>query len=277
MQASRRSLAFTIATTAAIGCSSPTAVRTPLLEFDHDPTQTTAWVFSDSAGPYLTELRTDYQLAGVVAQAATDFERIRAISRWVRQRWEHNGDNVATPSDPISILEQAAAGTRFRCVEYSIVLAGALQSLGIPARVVGLKTADVETRASGAGHVVAEAYVADRQKWVMVDGQWDAIPMLNGTPLNAVEFQHALATGDPALTVESISQTNANAYFAWVAPYLFYFDAAIDQRVGVTRAAGSLMLVPIGAKNPTVFQRTNSIGAMTYTNNVDAFYSVPSR
>jgi hypothetical protein len=60
-----------------------------------------------------------------------------------------------------------------------------------------------------------------------------------------------------------------------VTPYLYYFDAAIDQRVGVPTAAGALMLVPLGAKNPTVFQRTMSLGRMTYTHNADAFYSRP--
>jgi transglutaminase-like putative cysteine protease len=268
-----RNLAFMLVVAACSGL--PSAPVAPMLEFTHDTTEAQVWLFSDPATPYLTKLRDDYALANVVERATSDFDRVRGISRWVRHRWEHNGENVAVPGDPISILEQAAAGKRFRCVEYSIVLAGALQSLGIPARVVGLKTADVETRESGAGHVVTEAYLADLRKWAMVDGQWDAIPMLHGKPLNAVELQRALATRNPALTVESISQTDSRAYFAWVTPYLYYFDAMLDQRVGVTPVAGALMLVPVGAKNPTVFQRRFSLGKMAYTNNAAAFYSVP--
>lgn len=53
---------------------------------------------------------------------------------------------------------------RFRCVEYSIVAAGALNALGIPARTVGLRTKYVETELWSAGHVVAEAYLKDLGK-----------------------------------------------------------------------------------------------------------------
>lgn len=224
---------------------------------------------------YLRRLREEYALEQVVAGVRDDYAKVRAVSRWVRSRWEHNGSNEPTKPDPISILREASEGKRFRCVEYAVVLSAALNAVGVPARVLALKTEDVETRESGAGHVVAEAYLADRKKWVMVDGQFDVIPTLRGKPLNAVELQRALSRGAKGLGVDSLSGASAEKYFAWVAPYLFYFDTKFDSRHEGAQSNVSLMLVPVGAKQPAVFQRKWPL-RVVYTNSLRAFYPKPS-
>jgi transglutaminase-like putative cysteine protease len=173
--------------------------------------------------------------------------------------------------DPISILEEAKQGKRFRCVEYSAVLAAALNAVGVRARVLSLLTEDVETRESGAAHVVAEAYLADRKKWVMVDGQYDVVPTLKGKPLGAVEFQRALAKREKGLGVDTFSGMSAEGYFEWVAPYLFYFVTRFDGRYGVATSRKELVLVPVGAKEPKVVQRKWPIGDVVYTNSLRAF------
>ena len=221
--------------------------------------------------PYLKRLRDEYALAEVVKDARSDYERVRAVSRWVRTRWEHNGSNMPEKPDPISILEEAKQGKSFRCVEYSAVLAAALNAVGVRARVLSLLTEDVETRESGAAHVVAEAYLADKKRWVMVDGQWDVIPTLRGKPLGAVEFQRALAKRERGLGVDTFSGTKADGYFGWVAPYLFYFITKFDGRYGVAASRKELVLVPVGAKEPKVVQRKWPIGDVVYTNSLRAF------
>jgi hypothetical protein len=278
MTHSPRVLVYGFLTSGVIACAGrPTEPLTPVLEFAFDSSEQVAWTYSPISDDYLQQLRGSYSLESVVSGAATDFEKVQRMSRWVRQRWEHNGDHVASPSDPISILERAQAGERFRCVEYSIVLSGALNSIGIRSRVLGLKTSDVETRESGAGHVVSEAYLDDQKKWVMVDGQWDVIPLLGAKPLSAIELQAALAARDPALGVESLSGASASRYFNWVAEYLYYFDAVLDQRTAATdKRFKELMLVPEGAPQPKVFQRKYPIGDVTYTNNAYLFAGPPS-
>src|SRR5262245_41748594 len=59
---------------------------------------------------YLARLREQYHLDEVVARADGDYERVLAISQWVRSRWEHNGSNEPKQSDPIAILEEAETG-----------------------------------------------------------------------------------------------------------------------------------------------------------------------
>ncbi|HEX5502428.1 MAG TPA: transglutaminase-like domain-containing protein [Thermomicrobiales bacterium] len=239
-----------------------------------------AFAWSVPEEPYLAGLRAEYRLDRVVAGAESDFDAVRAVKAWTRARWEHDGDNEPRRSDPLAILREAEQGKRFRCVEYAIVLGGALTALGIPARVVGLKMADCATRERGAGHVVAEAFLRDRQRWVVVDGQWDAIPTLDGQPLNAVEFQRALALATPGLGVAGFSRDQAEDYFAWIAPYLFYFDVALDNRFGDDRPGygrdARLMLVPVGAAAPRVFQRRWPLDDFVYTNSLRAFYPCPA-
>ncbi|GAB2540483.1 transglutaminase-like domain-containing protein [Rufibacter soli] len=245
--------------------------ETKVLTFDRASQINPTYQHSTPDNAYLTKLRTTYGLDKVVGKK-TDFDKVKAICGWARQRWEHNGDNTPLKNDPISILEEAATGKQFRCVEYGIVVSGALNAIGIPARTLALKMEHTDTIAYGAGHVVAEAYLRDQKKWVMVDGQFDVIPMLKNTPLSAVELQQALSAGAPDLKVVSFSGTKAAEYFSWIAPYLFYFDTKLDNRYGVQRILGSIMLVPKGAKNLTVFQKTMPIQNMVYTHSLADFY-----
>jgi hypothetical protein len=222
--------------------------------------------------PYLDSMRTRFDLDAVTANARTDYDRVRALSHWTRTRWEHNGTNEARHTDPVGILEEAAAGEPFRCVEYAVVLSGALNAVGMPARVVNLKTADSETRASGAGHVVAEAYLRDAQRWVMVDGQWDMIPWVKGKPASALDLKKAIEAKSASITYTSMSGVKAAEYSKWIAPYLYYMDAKLDQRVGAASDVRVLMLVPSGGKAPRVFQKKIPLKNMIYTTAPQVFY-----
>jgi hypothetical protein len=279
LQTSTKSFALTLLCLLGLQWAAGAQGRLQALQFEKDP-DPTAYSFQRSTPdePYLVNLYTTYALEDVVAGKDTDLAKVRAVCTWVHNRWEHNGRNSAKKQDPISILQEASMGKQFQCVEYSTVIVGALTALGIPARPLNLKTADVETRRDGAGHAVAEAWLRDQQKWVMVDGQWDVVPMLNDTPLNAVELQAAIAAKAPGLHIETSSETKSKAYFSWLTNYLYYFDTVLDTRFGVKAAPSGLMLVPMGAKNPTVFQHDTPIHRMRYTHSVSTFYQpVPSR
>ncbi|MBD2756551.1 hypothetical protein [Spirosoma validum] len=84
-----------------------------------------AFLRSSTDEPYLIQLRTKYQLNQLLAKSQSDYERVRLMSKWVRTQWEHNGSNEPQREEPMAILEEAATGKQFRCVEYSIVLSGA--------------------------------------------------------------------------------------------------------------------------------------------------------
>ncbi|MFQ6092300.1 MAG: hypothetical protein ACE5OR_06400 [bacterium] len=74
-------------------------------------------------------------------------------------------------------------------------------------------------------------------KWVFVDAQFDAIPELDGVPLNAVEFQDALSRNTPGILILSASSGFHTWYYKkWIGPYLYYFDFSIDQRFFVEKS-----------------------------------------
>lgn len=230
---------------------------------------------------YLRQLRRQYALDQVVAGARTDTEKACRILNWVHSRWQHDGENMPSQPDALTILAAAAAGQRFRCVEYSIVLTAALKAAGLPARTLGLKVKDVETIEAGAGHVATEVYLPDLRKWALVDGQFNAMPQLRGVPLNAVELQHAIRTDYAALELPGTAEAEKDAYYSWIVPYLYYFDIAFEQRQSpgdnprVHDGKQLLMLLPAGAKQPTVFQRRWPLDVCQYTHSLASFYAKP--
>ena len=249
----------------------------PVLKWDDSEVGPEVSLLQDSpADSGLALLRQRYGLDELVRGASDDLERLRRIVDWVHRQWEHNGSNVPSRSDPLTILEEARAGKQFRCVEYAIVTAACARALGMPSRVLALKRKDVETAKSGAGHVVAEVWLRDRGKWVFADAQFAAIPALAGVPLNAVEFQEAIARHRGPLSLgPDWSGKQKRFYLRWVAPYLYYFDFRLDQRFFVERSQkrpGLLMLVPKGASQPHVFQRRFPIRNCTYISNPRIFY-----
>ncbi|GAA4381406.1 hypothetical protein GCM10023186_20810 [Hymenobacter koreensis] len=225
---------------------------------------------------YLETMRDRYGLDRVVAGKTTDLAKAQAICAWVHGRLNHNGHIPTKKTDPMGILQDAQAEQEVQCVGFGIVLAAALQAVGIPARPLYLKTADSETRGSAAGHAATEAWLSEQQKWVLVDAQWDVIPTLGGTPLNAVELQQALATGNEDL--RGLTTTNAKwkFYFKWLKDYLYYLDTPLDNRFGAKMSTAGLMLVPEGAKKPVVFQRTTRLHNLRYTHSPTTFYANPN-
>jgi len=235
---------------------------------------------------YLRKLRIAYGLDTIALKFDNEIDKIKAILDWTHQQWTHSGSNTPSKSDPLTILEEAKQGNNFRCVEYGIVLSAALNSIGIPSRVLALKTADVEKVRYGAGHVVAESYSKKLNKWIFIDAQFNVIPFLNNIPLNAVEFQKAIIDDiDNLMLINNkgkISKEKKEKYINWISKYLFYFDISFDNRYIPyndklkINGKSKLMLVPINAKYPSVFQRKYKLDYYLYTNNINDFYQKPN-
>ena len=231
-------------------------------------------VYADSTEQYLKKLKE--RVPESIYKNKTEIQRIISVTNYVNSILEHDGWVVYSKNDPISILNKAEVGGKFRCVEFSILTAGILNSLGIPTRVVGLKTKDVETRSSDAGHVVVEAYLVTRKNWQMIDPQCNEIPRKNGKSLSIYEFQQELYENGEKVDI-------GPKYMSWIKPYLFYFDVKVDQRTNYYQAVSNfmkkaekrIMLVPIGAENPKLFQQKFKIKNTTYINSVKDFYIDP--
>ena len=225
---------------------------------------------------YLESLKEDYELEKLVADCKNDFEKVKTVTEWVTNLWAHDGDNVPEKGDPISILRDVTEkGEQFRCVEYGVVISGCLNALGIPTRTIGLKTQDVETREYAAGHVAAEAYLKEFKKWVFIDGQWGVIPVMDDIPLNAVQLSEVLEhpeSYDKKVEFLSFQDGGAKGYANWVSEYLYYFDCTGYTYTEDGLQETSLMLIPIDAKKPEIFQIQYPLEIDIYTDSVPEFY-----
>ncbi|HZM76075.1 MAG TPA: transglutaminase domain-containing protein [Candidatus Limnocylindrales bacterium] len=127
-------------------------------------------------------------LRGMIPEPSPSaWETARRLAVWVSSRWRHANVHMEV-DDAVICLERVAAGARFACVEYTLVLSQALNALGIPARKISLAQ-DGYHAGVGRGHVVSEAWIDDLKRWVVLDGQnglyWTDD---DGTPLGLPEL-----------------------------------------------------------------------------------------
>lgn len=231
--------------------------------------------FDDPKDPRFLEMRREFAIDAVLAAAGDDRERLRRLARWVITRWEHSPDQMASKSDPVTILREALKGGRFICREYAIVMAGVATAYGLPARVVNLLPRDVETRSEA--HSVAEIWLEGLRKWVLADGQYGCIGELDGIPLSGIELQAAFAADRPVVC------SAGDAVLAEWKPFIlrnaFFFKTGDDQRAFEHRTKSQLVLVPKGALKPTKFAGGSGeiFAGAIYTSNPDSFYAPPRR
>lgn len=252
------------------------------LEFGNTINDQLSFIYEDDINsPYLQQLRNEYPIDSLAALGNTDLEKVRHITSWVHGLWKHDGMNEPEKRDALYILEEVKKGRRFRCVEYGIVASACLNAIGLKSRTLALKTKDVETTPSGAGHVLMEVFLNDQKKWIMIDSQFDMIAHINNVPLNAVELQQAISE-NKSIDFWTTEEDDKSMYIPWIYPYLYYFSFSFDNRENIPPGQrflindkSDIMLVPIGAKEPTVFQQKYPINYCIYTNSLGDFYREP--
>lgn len=210
-------------------------------------------------------------------------EKAKHIIGYAHGLFTHNGDNEPTASDPLTILKEAQAGQSFRCVEYCILAAALLYAHGITARLIGLKTSDVEFRKYGAGHVVIEYWDTFLQKWLMCDVQAGIFPTSHEAPLSAFEFGEKIKLNQKleymvvkrSRFASDGKYANLHDYIDWVREYMYFYDTPIEMTFqNIDRTAQPIaMLVPVGVKPPILFQGLFDMNA-TYTHSVKDFYPI---
>ncbi|MBM3263837.1 MAG: transglutaminase domain-containing protein [candidate division Zixibacteria bacterium] len=150
-------------------------------------------ICEDSGHPRAEALRR--LLPRSVVGARSRMDKVRALSSWISQQWEHTSSARAAqyaPWDAETILawgrsQRGHAGQRpiVMCVHYAIAFVSACQSLEIPARCAVL----IHTPNGTGGHFVAEVWFDEYHKWVMVDPNCDAIFQTGETPLSLREIR----------------------------------------------------------------------------------------
>lgn len=216
---------------------------------------------------------------------SSDLEKVKTIAGYAHGLFDHDGDATPSAFDPVTIIQEAKAGKNFRCVEYGFLTTALLWAYGIPARVIGFMTSDVEIRDYGAGHVAAEFYSTEQKKWIMLDVQYGIMPTYKDVPLSAQELGQILDEGiEPTYELVNGSKfsaaNDARTYDKWIHEYLYFFHVPLEIKFikGYTQdesnAAERIILVPVGVVSPKVFQRVGKIKAQ-YTHSLIDFYATP--
>ncbi len=251
------------------------------LEFDSFTPTSSSFVYNNSDAKKLNELYELVQPEKLFDQTDSEYLKIMKVSHFVYSFSEYDGKDNLSASDPISLFHEAKKGKTFRCVEYSVLIAGILQSIGFYARVVGLKMKDADIKESdyGAGHVVAEVFLPKYQKWVMIDGQWDAVIEYDGRPLNAVEVLQKIQNGKDVKIVgiswKSKLFFQRLYYKHWLKRYLYYFDTSTSNDLFSKEKKtddSTIMLHAKDAKKISSFQTSIELSIGKYTTNVQEFY-----
>jgi len=250
-----------------------------ILKWDTQAPEKEFRFFADSpTDPYMVRLRTEFGLDKMTAGAKDDLERVKIITSWVHSQWEHKGDCTPPKNDPLAILNAAKSGARFSCREYALVTMDCLNSIGIKSRIVEIMPKDIEIRTRGSYHIVTEAFLPDRHKWVMADAQWNAVPTYKGKPLNIVETRRAIAEGRyKGLSFGAIPDSIKAIYPLQLADYIYFLRVGFINRVSITKLPTSVMgrrgvlLAPLDSEIPKSFLDATK-GRVEITHNPSAFY-----
>lgn len=244
------------------------------------------FIYPDINDPVFEELRS---ICNIKIDANSDgLEKARAITGYVHNLFTHDGDAIPPSFDPITIINEARAGKSFRCVEYSFLATTLLWAYDIPARMIGLKTKDVETRKYGAGHVVIEFWDSDNNHWSMCDVQAGIIPEFQNKPLSAVALGQAYDTDQPVevnpLPGSRFGSTpnfkDNESYKNWIHEYFYFFDTPLQTKLSYSgdemKTEQRIMLVPKGVNPPLLFQNMFKMN-MLYTHSTHDFHPIFSK
>lgn len=234
---------------------------------------------------YLRELRERYDLNALTEGLSDDRDRALTIMNWAHRTWKRRRSNGVDPNRALVILNEPDAWGSCRCVEYSAFTAAALSSLGMTTRLVELQKENAADNRTRGGRVVAEVWLADRQKWAMLDPEFNLMPMREEVALNAVELKEALQEKDKvwfATDRRRARLLRRQEYKSFIHPYLFFVGVRFDERKLPNPAAPvtlegktRLMLLPEDVEAPNTFERELPLEDYTFTYSRKAFYAEP--
>lgn len=132
-----------------------------------------------------------------VTRLGPTLDRVRRICTWVAGQWEYyNKSPLPAPWDPATILAWGRAKAGFggirptvHCVHYAVAFALICAGAGIPARCSAFTGAIPSAVGPACGHFVAEVWLEEFQKWVLVDPNLDGIPFDGSTPMSVDEVR----------------------------------------------------------------------------------------
>ena len=169
--------------------------------------------YEDFLNENIRLLRNKYSLDKLVADISSDLEKFIILREWVRRRiTEGKPKNVDYNFNALNILERAERGEHFFCSETATVFIQCVISLGYTGRYIGLFK----------GHILAEVWSNDFNKWVIMDVGDNLHYERFGVPLGALELHRTLEIGNFSdidvvygIDMKHLSREESNFYISY--------------------------------------------------------------
>ena len=211
-----------------------------------------------------------------------ELSRLLRISAWVHQRIQHDNFNAApAQATALDILNRAARGEHFSCVEFSRVLKETLAAFGYVARTLSVQSPAVAYGPLGSGHVASEVWSNALDKWVFVDAQWGVYARLDARPLSFYELYRLKQDGRfndvrfvslnaSAQHDEPAARAHQEEYRHFIANYFGYLSVRYTQAEQVA----NLVLPLDGAALALTFQGLGRSGQLFTTEPRDHYFTL---
>ncbi|PFR32461.1 transglutaminase-like domain-containing protein [Bacillus cereus] len=247
-----------------------------------------SFLYTDFDSVYLKDLQIESGIKKTNWEHQSTIEKVLKLQHHVFKLLNHGNIEYPVNYDPLSIIKTSKKGEGVRCVEYCIVLAALLQSIGIYARKVDLIVKDADIIKSNASHSIVEAFDLEFKKWIMLDPQNNIIPisLKNNQPLNALELKKILDGNNINLKLLGVNDTKlAINYLRFLKPYLYYFHVNVyqiydysDVKITANKVTPTnIYLKPKGSKDLQMFQKRFPIQDALFTELEESFYQIPTK
>lgn len=200
-------------------------------------------------------LRSKYGLETIAGTGDALSKSLNILS-WLCGHTYHFGDyDNHVPMNSLDLLEYAYdTGTErgINCLNLAYILTECLLSIGVPARTVGIMPFSPY---DSDNHVVTHAYIAELDKWIMLDPTWCAyFKDIEGNILDVFEIRASLADGRDVSLNEEFSYNGTRLiandeqvryYKRYLAKDLFYFSTSEVSGFGREQSGKSLIICPV--------------------------------
>ena len=196
-------------------------------------------------------LEKEYGIRETAGKGSTFLQAVNLLE-WVNKNIRHKGNyDNSDPQDALHLLSLAYIkdNTGINCLSMSIILSECLLASGIYARVVYMmpKAAD-----DGDNHVVAEAFIAEWNKWIMLDPTYGSYCCdSSGEVLNLYEIRKRIINDEEYFFSDKLNYNGETVsdladLKEYYAKNLFFLRSKARQGYGMHREYGDMVeMAPI--------------------------------
>lgn len=156
-----------------------------------------SWSFQDTDNAALKAFRQRFDLDRVIEHAQDEWHAIRLLRNWVYLQNVRGGNDLSTQAsggDAETLLLAINAGGEYWCTFFAIMTQSVMQTMGFPARHVGI-SCEYDRFGKSTHHGVAEVWVNQFRKWVLLDTHFNTHFSLDGVVLDAYQIHRAALAG----------------------------------------------------------------------------------